>query len=97
MQPARFSFKYFSAKFSDIIYQYIIEQLFSIIYLKYQKKKLFLIITNSLNEKMGKVGVLLGLACGAFVLLGILLFLNKKQLGQTEKGKGRKLENKKSN
>lgn len=56
-----------------------------------------LIITNSLNEKMGKVGVLLGLACGAFVLLGILLFLNKKQLGQTEKGKGRKLENKKSN
>lgn len=54
-----------------------------------------LIITNSLNEKMGKAGVLLGLACGAFVLLGILLFLNKKQLGQTEKRKGQKVENQK--
>lgn len=52
-----------------------------------------LIITNSLNEKMGKAGVLLGLACGVFVLLGILLLLNKKQLGQTEKRKGRKEEN----
>ena len=54
-----------------------------------------LIITNSLNEKMGKVGVLLGLACGAFVLLGILLFLNKKQLGQTKKRQCRKVENQK--
>lgn len=51
-----------------------------------------LIITKIMNEKMGKVGVLLGLVSGAIVLLSILLFLNKIQFRATETRKGKKLE-----